>query len=100
MIEGPRKASDPLFDYSLIKSIVVSGLSIGIIIFIVWYYLINFTNLDVFVARGYIMTLMVFIQNIHVFNCRSEKNSAFKVPLKSNYLIVIGVIFSIILPYT
>ena len=97
MIEGPRKASDPLFDYSLIKSIVVSGLSIGIIIFIVWYYLINFTNLDVFVARGYIMTLMVFIQNIHVFNCRSEKNSAFKVPLKSNYLIVIGVIFSIIL---
>ena len=43
-------------------------------------------------ARGYIMALMVFIQNIHVFNCRSEHASAFKVPLKNNRLIVFGVI--------
>ena len=43
------------------------------------------------------MALMVFIQNIHVFNCRSERNSAFTVPLKSNKLIVVGVICSILL---
>ncbi len=40
---------------------------------------------------------MVFIQNIHVFNFRSEKNSTFTIPLKSNLLIVFGVAISIIL---
>jgi len=43
------------------------------------------------------MALMVFIQNIHVFNCRSEQKSAFTVSLKSNKLIVIGVLCSILL---
>ena len=43
------------------------------------------------------MTLMVFIQNIHVFNCRSEKKSAFSVPLKNNAFVVWGVIGSILL---
>jgi magnesium-transporting ATPase (P-type) len=51
------------------------------------------------VARGYVMTLMVFIQNIHVFNCRSEKNSAFSVPLKNNAFVVWGVIASIALQF-
>ena len=48
-------------------------------------------------ARGYIMALMVFIQNIHVFNCRSEKKSAFSISLKSNPLIIIAFASSIIL---
>ena len=43
------------------------------------------------------MALMVFIQNIHVFNCRSEKQSALKVPLRKNKLILYGVIFSVLL---
>ena len=43
------------------------------------------------------MALMVFIQNIHVFNCRSEKYSAFSVPIKTNKLIAVGVLVSILL---
>lgn len=93
----PRNPKEPLFDKSLFQEIIVSGLVIGTIVFITWYYLINKVNMDVSVARGYIMALMVFIQNIHVFNCRSEKNSAFSIPLKSNALIFIGVLFSILL---
>jgi len=53
--------------------------------------------MDVNIARGYIMALMVFIQNIHVFNCRSEHKSAFSVPLKNNWLIVGGVGASVLL---
>ena len=53
--------------------------------------------MDENIARGYIMALMVFIQNIHVFNCRSEQDSAFSVPLRSNWLIVFGVIGSMLL---
>ena len=53
--------------------------------------------MDVEIARGYIMALMVFIQNIHVFNCRSEKQSAFSIPAKSNILILVAFISSVVL---
>jgi len=97
MREKPRNPKEPLFDKNLLKEIIISGLIIGIVVFITWYYLINIMSMNVSVARGYIMALMVFIQNIHVFNCRSENNSAFTVPLRTNKLIVVGVICSIIL---
>ena len=97
MNQKPRNPKEPLFDKSLFKEIIFAGLTIGLIVFGTWYYLINVVKMDTNIARGYIMCLMVFIQNIHVFNCRSEKESAFKVSLKSNYLIVGGVICSILL---
>ena len=97
MKEKPRNPKEPLFDKSLFQGILVSGLTIGLVVFIVWYYLIKNIGMAESVARGYIMALMVFIQNIHVFNCRSEKKSAFSVPLKTNKLIVWGVIFSVLL---
>ncbi len=34
---------------------------------------------------------MVLFENAHVFNCRSEYVSAFKVPLKRNVVLVAGV---------
>ena len=97
MSENPRDPKEPLFDKRLFREIIVSGLFIGLIVFTTWYYLINIKNLDVSISRGYIMALMVFIQNIHVFNCRSEVNSAFSISLKSNMLIVVGVVASILL---
>ena len=97
MNQKPRSPQEALFDKSLMQEIIVAGLTIGLVVFAVWVYLIKFLNMDVYVARGYIMALMVFIQNIHVFNCRSEQNSAFKVSLKSNKLIVYGVLVSVLL---
>ncbi|MBQ9072054.1 MAG: HAD-IC family P-type ATPase [Bacilli bacterium] len=97
MKEKPRNPKEPLFDKSLFQGILTSGITIGIVVFIVWYFLIKKVGMEESVARGYIMALMVFIQNIHVFNCRSEKKSAFSIPLKKNKLIVGGVICSIIL---
>jgi len=97
MKEKPRNPKEPLFDRSLFQSIITSGFVIGLLVFIVWYFLLNQLNMSVDAARGYIMALMVFIQNIHVFNCRSERNSAFSVSLKSNKLIAIAFFSSIIL---
>ena len=97
MKEKPRDPKEPLFDKNLFQEILVSGVTIGLIVFVVWYYLIRNVGMNESVSRGYIMALMVFIQNIHVFNCRSEKHSAFSVPIKKNKLIVLGVLFSILL---
>ena len=95
--EKPRNPKESIFNKSLMQEIIVAGLVIGTVVFTVWYILLNKFNMEVNVARGYIMALMVFIQNIHVFNCRSEHRSAFTVPLKSNLLIVFGVLFSVLL---
>ena len=97
MKEKPRDPKESLFDKTILEEIIAAGTIIGLIVFAVWYYLIKVAHMNVPTARGYIMALMVFIQNIHVFNCRSEHASAFKVPLKNNKLIVIGVIASVLL---
>lgn len=95
MEEAPREPKSPLFDGDLIGEIAVSGLAIGALVFAIWWVLLKVFNFEVQVARGYIMALMVFVQNIHVFNCRSEKKSAFSVPFTSNYLILLAIFGSI-----
>ena len=95
--EKPRDPKESIFNKELLQEILVSGSIIGIVVFTVWYMLLNKFSMEVSVARGYIMALMVFIQNIHVFNCRSEHRSAFKVPIKNNWLIVGGVVASVLL---
>ena len=97
MEEPPRNPDEPLFDKTLFREVAVSGLTIGLVVFATWYYLINIIGMETTVARGYIMALMVFIQNIHVFNCRSEKHSALSVPLTSNKIILFGVLGSVLL---
>ena len=97
MKEKPRNPKEPLFDKSLLQEIIFSSLIIGLVVFIVWYFLIKTIGMEVSIARGYIMALMVFIQNIHVFNCRSEKGSAFSIPLNTNKLIIVAFFSSVIL---
>lgn len=97
MKEKPRNPKDSLFDKVLIEEIVISGISIGLIVFSLWFYLLKVVNMEVFNARGYVMALMIIIQNIHAFNCRSEKKSAFTVPLTSNLIFLFGVIGSLLL---
>lgn len=97
MNEKPRSPKESLFDKDLLEEILVSGLSIGIIVFAVWYYLLNIVHMETTTARGYVMALMIIIQNIHAFNCRSEKKSAFTISLGSNLVFLFGVLGSLIL---
>ena len=97
MKKPPISRNENIFNKKLFSEVIISGGYIGILVFIVWYFLIKKVNMPVNLARGYIMALMVFIQNIHVFNCRSENNSSFMIPLKNNPFIVFTVILSILL---
>ncbi len=97
MDESPRSPNEKIFNKSLMEQTILASMVIGIIVFVVWYYLINHLNLEIHLARSYILLLMVFIQNVHVFNCRSEKTSIFKMPVKSNPLIYIGIASTLIL---
>ena len=99
MDEKPRDPKEPLFSKDLLEEILFSGLIIGGVVFSAWYLFIKGFGKEAVESRGYIMALMVFIQNIHLFNCRSEKKSAFSVPIKKNKLIFITFLGSILLQF-
>lgn len=86
MQEPPRKTTDTLFNRELLVEVLVAGLTMGLIVFAVWRMLLA-SGMAVEVARGYIMALMVFMQNIHVLSCRSERTSVFKLGLKNKWVI-------------
>jgi len=95
MQEKPRDPKESLFDKELLTEILVAGLSIGLTVFGVWVYLVKKLEFDIPTARGYVMALMIIIQNIHAFNCRSEKQSIFKMPIANNPIFLFAVLGSL-----
>ena len=96
MKEKPRDTKESLFSKDLMIEVSILGITISAIVFLVWKYLMD-SNVDIVISRAIIMMLMVFIQNINVLNCRSEKRTIFKESLLDNPLIIITVVGSILL---
>jgi len=92
MKRKPRATNEKIFNAQMIKQTVVSGLGIGFLVFGIWYWLKIYVGMDEYEARNIVLLLMVLIQNVHVFSCRSEKISAFRVPISRNYILIFGVI--------
>lgn len=97
MKDKPRSTKESLFEKSMITQCLVMGATMGLIVFGSWLILTNVINLDIVVARTLVMTLMVFMQNIHAFNCRSEKQSIFKTKFQGNWFFLFSVVISIVL---
>ncbi len=83
MKEKPRNTKESLFSKDLMTEVLILGIAITLIVFLVWKYMMD-NSYDIVYARSVIMMLMVFIQNVDVLNCRSEKESVFKTPFFSN----------------
>ena len=96
MKQKPRDPKESLFERELVKQILISGLFIGLVVFLTWYVL-NKLGLEVAHARGYVLALMVFIQNIHVINCRSESKSIFENSFRKNPFVLFTILASIVL---
>lgn len=95
MQEPPRPTKESLFTKSMVVQSSVMGGIMGLVVFGSWIILTNVVQLDIVVARSLVMTLMVFLQNAHAINCRSEKRSIFKIPLLSNWFFAVSVLGSI-----
>lgn len=98
MKKKPISTTESLFNRELLIEVLVSGLTIGILVFAIFKKLMD-QGLGISIVRGYIMTIMVFMQNIHVLNCRSEDKSIFRTPLNRNYMIPIVIIGSLVLQF-
>ncbi|PKL60113.1 MAG: ATPase [Methanomicrobiales archaeon HGW-Methanomicrobiales-4] len=91
MTRPPRPPGEGIFNRLMIGEVLVSSLVMGMIGFGVWYFLIS-SGYEENAARNLALLLFVFLENVHVFNCRSEYTSVFKMPLKRNLFLILAVI--------
>jgi magnesium-transporting ATPase (P-type) len=90
----PRRPDEKIFNPLMIQQTLVSGSTMGLIAFAFWYFLIEIQQMNEVHARDLVLLLMVVMQNVHVFNCRSEMVSTFRVPLSRNWLLILGVVLA------
>ena len=86
-----------IFDKLMINEILVSAITMSVIEFIFYFYLYKIKNLDIVLVRTYLLTLMVIIENIQIFNCRSERLSLFKITGNNNRFLMISIIITLCL---
>jgi len=86
----PRAPTARIFDRGMIEQVLISGAFIGIVGFL-YFKAALAAGLDEVVARNSLLLLMVLFENAHVFNCRSESRSVFRVPLLDNPILLAAV---------
>ncbi len=91
MLRRPRKPTEGVFNAMMIQQTLVSGLVMGLVALTAWSWWLS-TGVEEGQARNLLLLLMVFLENVHVFNCRSEHRSAFAIPLSNNWILIIGVL--------
>ncbi|TSD84047.1 HAD-IC family P-type ATPase [Mycobacterium sp. KBS0706] len=86
-----RRAHAPVFDRRMIEQVALSGAAIGLICYVFYGFALSY-GMSHGAAQGAILWLLVWCENAHCFNCRSETRSAFRIPIGNNPLLVGGVI--------
>ncbi|MEX0762422.1 MAG: HAD-IC family P-type ATPase [Dehalococcoidia bacterium] len=88
----PRPPDQPIFDRLMIEETVLSGAWMGAVAFAAFYWLHQEMGWGEFEARNMTLLLMVFFENIHAFNCRSEIRSVLQIPLTANPWLAVSVV--------
>lgn len=91
MSRPPRRPGEGIFDELMVKETILSGTVIGVVALGTWAWLLA-NGWEEGAARNLVVLLMVLLENFHVFNCRSETRSVFRVPFSNNYFLIAGVI--------
>ena len=96
MCVKPRNTKESLFSKDLMVEVLILGTTITMVVFLTWKYMMD-KGYEVIYARSVIMMLMVFIQNVDVLNCRSEKKSIFKRSFFDNPFATLTIVSAILL---
>lgn len=90
LARAPRPPKQPIFDRLMIEQTAISGAFIGVVgfAFFHWAQSAGWREAE---ARN-VLLLMVFFENVHVFNCRSETRSVLRVPIGANPFLVVAVV--------
>jgi len=96
MRSPPRRPDEPVFDRLMLERGLLGGLWMALLGFALYAWMIA-RGVAVPDARNALMLLMVLMQNVDVFNARSETISVFRMPLAHNPLLVAGVTGALLL---
>ncbi|MBS4026984.1 MAG: HAD-IC family P-type ATPase [Clostridia bacterium] len=94
MKQRPRSPQESVFNPIMVRQIAVAGLYIGLIGFVGWVVFIDVFNFSEYTARNLILLLMVFFENFHVLNCRSEAKSLFTMSFFNNKLLIWAIVIA------
>lgn len=92
----PRSPKEGIFNRKMIEQVLLSGLTMAAVCFIAWFWLIR-SGWEEAAARSSLLTLLVLLQFYHVMNCRSESTSVFRIPLKNNPILILGMFIAFVL---
>ena len=87
---APRPPREALFDRRMIEQVVTAGVYMGACAF-GFYYVALESGMAEERARNLLLLLMVMFENVHVLNARSERRSAFAVPLRTNPFLLFAI---------
>jgi Ca2+-transporting ATPase len=92
----PRPPSEGVFNRKMIEQVLLTGISMALVCFVAWVLLIK-SSWEETTARNGLLTLLVLMQFYHVMNCRSENVSVFRVPIRNNPVLMIGMLLAFII---
>ena len=91
MSHPPRVPKERILNQLMLQEIFIVGGVMGLVAFGAWWwFMIN--GWEERQAKNLLLLLMVFFGNYHTLNCRSERTSVFRIPIKNNVFLMIGVL--------
>ncbi len=94
MERPPRSPQEPIFNRAMVEQVLVSGLTMGITAFLLYWHLTHALGMETDSARNSTLLLMVLFENVHVFNCRSESRSILGHSPLRNPLLLFGTVLA------
>lgn len=87
----PRPPNESIFNRIMIERTVLSALVMASVGFVVFQWLLKHGWTE-YSARNALLLLMVLFENVHIFNCRSELQSAFAISPRKSPILMIGMV--------
>ncbi len=91
LAQPPRAANAPIFDRPMIEQVLLGGATMAALSFGLYAWALG-QGIAHPVAQGLVLWLLVWCENAHCLNCRSERRSAFRIPLRDNRLLMAAIL--------
>lgn len=93
LTKPPRSPQEPIFNRLMVQEILTAGGFMGVVGFLCFWITLSW-GWSEFDARNTLFLLMVVFENLHLLNCRSEKNSLLNISFFSNPLLLLSIVLA------
>ncbi len=87
----PRPPRERLFERRMITQVMVVGCYMGVAAFAFYAWTLD-RGVSEPVARNLLLLLMVWFENVHALNARSETRSVFRIPFAANPFLIVAIV--------